>query len=173
MELVELGIVLRPHGYKGGIVAMSDAGQSSALAYLKTLFIGDSALTCTVHSVIESAWMPKGWKLELSGIDSENAARILKGLKIFASREDLAPVQDNEYYIHDLLGSAVFKAGSEEKCGTLTSIEPVQTNERIAQDRWWIESNGQIFSIPATTRYIERIDIENKSVWMKNLSDFE
>lgn len=171
-ELVEIAKVLRPHGYKGALVAKTDSGKESALSYLTKIYIGKTSNNTTEHKILESAWMPKGWKLELSGITSDAMAKNLKTFSIFALREDLSPVAENEFYIHDLLGASVMDTCSQEKCGTLSSIEPVspQSNE-ISQDRWWIESNGNFFSIPATTKYIQKIDISQKTIWLKNLSD--
>ena len=172
MDLVEIAKVIRPHGFKGALVAKSDAGKDSALSYLTTLYIGKSPDNTTEHSVLESAWMPKGWKLELSGITSDVMAKNLRAFSIFALRADLAPVAENEFYVHDLLGASVVDAFSKKNCGTLTSIEPVSNQSpEISQDRWWIESQGNLFSIPATTQYIHKIDVAQKTVWLKNLSD--
>ena len=172
MDLVEIAIVIRPHGYKGALVAKSAAGKSSALSYLKILYLGKSTDDISEHEVLESAWMPKGWKLELSGITSDTMVKGFQTFIVYADRADLAPVADNEFYIHDLLGSSVIDSLSEKNCGTLTSIEPVALeSSHILQDRWWIESNGNLFSIPATSHYVHKIDIPQKTVWLKNLSD--
>ncbi|MBM4303699.1 MAG: 16S rRNA processing protein RimM [Deltaproteobacteria bacterium] len=173
MELVEIAKVVRPHGFKGALVAKTDSGRDSALSYLTTLYLGKSPDITTEHQVIESAWMPKGWKLELSGITSDTMAKGYRTYSVYALRQDLAPVAENEFYIHDLLGSSVVDSFSQKHCGTLTSIEPTsnQTPE-INQDRWWIESNGNVFSIPATSKYIQKIDISQRTIWLKNLSDF-
>lgn len=172
MDLVEVAKVARPHGFKGAFVAKTDAGRESALSYLTTLFIGKSPESTTEHTVIESAWMPKGWKLELSGITSDEMAKSLRSCSIYALRDDLAPVAENEFYVHDLLGASVVDSYSQKICGTLSSIEPVAPDSsEILQDRWWVESNGNFFSIPATTRYIHKIDVSQKTVWLKNLSD--
>lgn len=172
MDLVEIAQVVRPHGFKGALVAKTDAGKESALSYLTTLYLGKSPEKTTEHQVIESAWMPKGWKLELSGITSEVMAKNLKSFSIYALRNDLAPVAENEFYVHDLLGSSIVDTYSQRVCGTLTSIEPVSSqSQEISQDRWWIESQGNIFSIPATAKYIQKIDVSQKTIWLKNLSD--
>jgi 16S rRNA processing protein RimM len=172
-ELVEIARVLKPHGFKGALVAKTESGKDSALSYLTKLYIGKSPETTTEHQVIEKAWMPKGWKLELSGITSDSMAKSLRTFSIYALREDLSPVAENEFYVHDLLGASVMDSLSEEKCGTLSSIEPVSTqSHEISQDRWWIESNGNFFSIPATTKYIHRVDVNQKTIWLKNLADF-
>lgn len=172
MDLVEIAKIIRPHGFKGAIVAKTDAGRDSALSYLTTLYLGKSPEKTTEHKVLESAWMPKGWKLELSGITSDIMAKGLKAYSVYALRNDLAPVAENEFYVHDLLGSVMVDTYSQTVCGTLASIEPVSTQSAdISQDRWWIESQGNIFSIPATSKYIQKIDVSIKTIWLKNLSD--
>ncbi|MFM8313744.1 MAG: ribosome maturation factor RimM [Deltaproteobacteria bacterium] len=171
-DLVEIAKVSRPHGFKGALVAKTDSGRDSALSYLTTLFLGKSPDLTTEHQVLESAWMPKGWKLELSGITSDAMAKSYRTFSIYALRKDLAPVAENEFYIHDLLGSSVVDSYSQKICGTLASVEPVSTQSNdIQQDRWWIESQGNIFSIPATSQYIQKIDVSQKTIWLKNLSD--
>ncbi len=172
MDLVEIAKVARPHGFKGALVAKTDSGRNSALSYLTTLYLGKNQEHITEHKVLESAWMPKGWKLELSGITSDSMVKGFCSFSIYALRDDLAPVAENEFYVHDLLGASIVDILSQQKCGTLSSIEPISNQSpEISQDRWWIESNGNLFSIPATTRYIQKIDISQKTVWLKNLSD--
>jgi 16S rRNA processing protein RimM len=172
MDLVEIAKVMRPHGYKGAIVAKTDSGKDSALSYLTTLYLGKTPDKTTEHTVLESAWMPKGWKLELSGITSEVMAKGFRTFSVYALREDLAPVAENEFYVHDLIGSSVVDAFSHQTFGTLSSIEPISSQPNdFSQDRWWIESQGNLFSIPATSQYIYKIDISQKTVWLQNLSD--
>jgi len=118
MELVEIAKIIKPHGFKGALVAKTDAGKNSALSYLTTLYIGKTPSQTTEHKVLESAWMPKGWKLELSGITDDTMAKSLRAFSIYALRKDLSPVAENEFYVHDLLGACVVDTYSQQKCGT-------------------------------------------------------
>jgi 16S rRNA processing protein RimM len=45
--------------------------------------------------------------VKLKGIDSPEAAKLLKGAEILTSRENAAPLGPGEYYIRDLQGIAV------------------------------------------------------------------
>lgn len=78
-QLVELGKVGRPHGFKGDFVVQSHGGRDSALAYLDEVFVGpsDQSSECPLESfkILEASWMPKGWKVSLDGVNSIEKVR--------------------------------------------------------------------------------------------------
>src|SRR5687767_2633065 len=99
MDLVEVGVVARPHGFRGAFVAVCGSGQESALSYVRHVYLDGVA-----HEVREAAWMPSGWKLELDGVAD---AKAIRGKKIFVERSQLRTLPANEFYLADLQGMKV------------------------------------------------------------------
>jgi 16S rRNA processing protein RimM len=167
--LVELAKIGKPHGFRGEFVAHTDTGRGSALEGATELYIGMTADSASPHAVTSATWMPKGWKLKLAGIDSDEKVKTLRGHSVFIDRSAMPPTESGEFYIADLIGAEVRDARSEEPLGRVTSIEPGAG----FHDRWVVESPTGTRHVPAVRRYIVRIDAEKRIVWLQNWAELE
>lgn len=166
--LVELGIITKAHGFKGGFVVAGHGGSESALGYLKKLFIGRNPEEAVGFDVLEAAWMPKGWKLLVAGVTSDSHVKQLSGKIVFAPREALKPPTEGEFYTSDLVGLKVIDSESGQVVGILSGIEPGSAG---SADRWWIEASPGSFSVPAIKKYIEKVDVEAKTVTLRHFAE--
>ncbi len=55
-----------------------------------------------------------GFAAKLSGVASKEAADALRGVRLYAPRESLPNLPDDEFYHADLIGLSVFDTGGEE-----------------------------------------------------------
>lgn len=166
MKLVEIATVGKAHGFRGAFVALTDTGRESSLGVLDTIFIGPSPDRATQHSIVEAAWMPKGWKLAVSEILSDKEVSARRGEKIFASREALPAPEENEFYVGDLVGCDVFEA--DRLLGRFAGVE---FGDPGMGDRWWIDTPDGRYGIPANRRFIERVDQTSRRIHLRNLSE--
>lgn len=173
MDLIALGKITKPHGYKGEFVAAINTGNDSVLKQVKTVFVGPSPTECKAYPVLHSTWMPRGWKIKLEGIDSDEDVKKLRGFLLFVERQSLPPPEEGEYYIADLIGATVMDADTERQIGKFAGVE--DSHERLSgsQDRWWIDVGGELLPVPATKRYIHKVDIATRTLWLKNLGDLK
>jgi len=65
--------------------------------------------------------IPQGFAVELSGVDSREAAEALKGVRLFAERDALPSLPDDEFYHADLIGLTVVDTGGQV-LGTVTAV---------------------------------------------------
>lgn len=158
---------------RGAFVIQTPSDKESSLSALKTILIGKSENETSSYTIKEAAWMPTGWKIECLEVTSVEAAKKLLNHSVFVTRESLPPTKEKEYYEMDLKGLEARSVETKEVFGTFLYSEPVAHTKDFQQDRWWFMTKSGEFSIPATKRYIEKVDIENKTIWLKNLSDFE
>jgi 16S rRNA processing protein RimM len=170
-NLVTLGKISRPHGYRGEFVAVGDAGPESALAYIKTLFIGKDASNIRSFQVVETAWMPRGWKIKVEGITSEVEVKALQGALLFAERDQLSALSDNEYYLGDLENATVIDHASGKVIGRFRGAESMKKSQ--GPDRWWIDTDAEQLVIPATSHYVDHIDVAQKTIYVKNLPELK
>ncbi len=168
-QYVLLGTIVKPHGYQGSFLVRTDAGQSSALGYVSTLFL-KHAENYQPYSVVESAWMPKGWKITLQGVAEESAAQALRDQGIFAERAELKALESNEFYVSDLEGCRVVDADSGETVGTLAAVEDLRTDTRIGHALWNIAlPSKKILAVPATSHFIARVDATKREIYVRHL----
>lgn len=164
-DFLELGSVLRLHGFRGAMVVKSSGEEASALSYLREVYLEIDGQLKSL-SIEEASWMPKGWKLVLQGFNSETLTRKLIGKKVFSKREALRELPKNEFYVSDLIGTIVLDANTNIPIGTVVKIDTFG-----CQDRWWVSYNKREVGIPAVGRYIERVDPLNRTVSVKNFSE--
>lgn len=170
MHFIEIGKIVRPHGYKGDCFATSLSGAESALSYLKSVYIGNSTDRLLKMTLLKASWMPKGWKLTLEGISTEEAAEGLRDTFIFAERNQLKTLPENEFYIADLQGMSGIDSRSGESVGTFLYAEEITAT----QSRWWFRDKaGTEFSIPAIRKYIGNVDSKTKTILLHHLEDFD
>jgi 16S rRNA processing protein RimM len=70
------------------------------------------------------------WLVKFTGIDDRNAAESLRG-PLFVSAEDVRELDEDEFWPHELVGSAVFLR-SGERVGVLDRIVPGSAHDLLA-----------------------------------------
>ena len=111
----------------------------------KKVFIEDSLVT-------ESGIFIKFFCFS-SDMDSE----ALVGSRIFIEKNELVDLEDNSYFIHDLVGCKVYKEG--KFFGVLTDVIKLTSN-----DVYVIDNDGKEYLLPALKDFIEKINIGSKEI---------
>ncbi|MDW8106324.1 MAG: ribosome maturation factor RimM [Armatimonadota bacterium] len=104
---------------------------------------------CTIKSV---RWQGDQLILQLEGIDTRAQAEQLRGAWLLVPPEERMPLEEDEYYIDDLLGMEVFTE-TGERVGKLKQIR-----RGIAYDYFEVGEH----LIPAVAEYILKVDLANK-----------
>lgn len=100
--------------------------------------------------------------LKLKGIENISEAEKFKNKYIYITEEQLKennPLQDNEYYIKDLIGLDVINQEGE-KIGTLSDVLELNTDVYIVK-----RNSGKDILIPAIKQFVKKVNIkENKMI---------
>jgi 16S rRNA processing protein RimM len=126
-------LVGAPFGLKGWVKITSPSGETGHLLSLKRVFLchGTSGMEYDVEEV-----SPSPLSLKLAGVDSPEAARLLKGAEIRVPRSEAAPLGDGEFYVEDLRGLEVFALSGEpeadKKSGSREPSKAERTQGRIS-----------------------------------------
>lgn len=96
--------------------------------------------------------------LKLKGVDDIDAAEKLKNNYIYIQREDAKDLQEDEYFIADLIGLEVFE--NETLVGTLDDVFTAG-----ASDVYVIKRKGKKdLLLPALKSIVKKVDVENKRI---------
>ena len=98
--------------------------------------------------------------LKFRNFDSQKDIQSLIGKEIFVDKGSLIKLPEGQFFIHDLLGSKVFRNNLE--FGILIDVLSYPAN-----DVYVIEHNGEELLIPAALEFIERFDPVNKILVLK------
>ena len=93
--------------------------------------------------------------------DSDKDAQVLIGKDIFVDEEKVIKLPEGSYFVHDLIGSKVYRNG--EEFGSLKDVLKFPANDVYVI----IDMLGEEILIPAIKDYIESFDREKKILVIK------
>ncbi len=153
-----LGEILRPHGVIGEVRMRVLTAHPERLQELKTVFLGkspedgDRAVLYTVKSVR----MHQGYALiRFEGVNDRTQADRLRQLLVMVALEDAVPLDEDEFYLYQLIGLTV-QTDSGQILGTLTEVLETGANDVYIVDS---PQYGEVL-IPATSETIVQTDIQ-------------
>ncbi len=117
-KLICVGAVMGAFGVRGEVRLKSFCADPSAIENYSPLVTesGQSYEVKLVRSV------KSGFGARLAGVQDKEAADALRGTRLYARRDDLPNLPDDEYYHSDLIGLAVLDTGGA-KLGKVTSVQ--------------------------------------------------
>lgn len=116
-DTTRLGYFLGPHGVAGGakVYVLGDAAQ---LLELPRVWVEGRGWL----RVRRADPLAPGVALHLGGITTREGAEALRGANVYADDADLPPLQEGEYYYHELRGLPVYgQAG--ERLGEVADVQ--------------------------------------------------
>ncbi len=110
-DTICVGTISGAFGVHGEVRLKSFTAEPEAIADYAPLTTEDGARSFDVQL---TGQVKGGFAARLSGVRSKEDADALNGLRLFAPRDRLPALPDDEYYHADLIGLAVFDTGGAE-----------------------------------------------------------
>jgi 16S rRNA processing protein RimM len=107
-SLICVGAIAGSFGVKGEVRVKSFCAQPEAIAAYSPLFTEDGARSFTLRLTRP---VTGGFGARLSGVATKEEADALKGTSLYAPRDRLPNLPDDEFYHADLIGLAAFDTG--------------------------------------------------------------
>jgi 16S rRNA processing protein RimM len=168
-DWVHLARIRHPQGRKGEVFAdiLTDFPEKFAerkqLWLLGTSGAGGGALPREVELIAH--WPHKGGiVLHFAGVDSITAAETLKGLTVALPRTERAALDEDEFYIGDLIGCALIDVAAAEPV-TVGTIEEVDRTAGPVALLVVQGTSGEVL-VPFAKSFLRKIDLEAKRVEM-------
>ena len=95
--------------------------------------------------------------MKIKGVDSVEMAERLKTKNLYVSRENSVDLDEDEFFIADLIGLDVFTVAGE-KVGTLKDVLQYSANDVYVVKG----DNDKEYLIPSTLKFVPEINIEEK-----------
>ena len=149
---LECGKIINIHGFRGAVKLESFCDSPAVLAGLGTLWFRDGSRYIP-RRVLHASVMKQFVIATLDGIEGEEAANRLRGVTVYAAREDL-PLADGSFFIADLIGTPVRHADTGEELGTLTDVTPGTTADLYTVTL----RSGKSVLIPAVPAFVMKTD---------------
>ena len=157
-EIFEIGQIVNSYGIKGFVKVVPFTDDNTRFEELKTIYIeqGKKLIEFTIEDVKYSKNLVL---LKFKGIDNINDAISLKNCYLKINRENAAELEENSYYIVDLIGIEVY-TDEDEFLGNLCDIFPTGSNDVYVVKN----GDGKQILLPAIKDVIKSVDIENKKM---------
>ena len=150
-DLVCVGAIAGSFGVRGEVRLKSFCADPEAIAEYSPL--SDEAGVSYTVTLTRS--IKNGFAALLSGVDTKEQADALNGVQLFAPRDRLPDLGDEEYYHTDLIGLRVLDTGGTE-IGTIRSV-----HDHGAGDLLEIQGPGMRASVllPFTRTCVPTVDL--------------
>lgn len=157
-QLLRVGVISNTHGIRGEVKVFPTTDDVNRFKKLKKVILD----TGKEHINLEVTGV-KFFKnlviLKFKGIDNINDIERYKGCDLLVTRENAVPLEENEYYIVDLIGCTVIT----DEGDTLGELVDVLTTG--ANDVYVVEGeDGKEILLPYTEECILNIDVEKKEI---------
>lgn len=110
-SLLLVGHVWRAHGVTGEVKIVPATDDPVRFEDLDMVYIGASATSADAR-VVETVRLQPTKRgiiviMKIEGVDSREEVENLRTHQVFARESDLPPLEENEFYVHDLIGLEV------------------------------------------------------------------
>lgn len=151
-DRVLAGVITGAHGIKGEVKLKSFTAEPAAIASYGAL------VTARGESLeIEKLRTQKdGFIAVLKGVRDRNRAETLKGTELFLARRQLPEPEDDEIYVHDLIGVTAMSSAGEE-FGTVIAVPNFGAGDLLEIRR---DGMKETVLVPLAQAYVPKIDLD-------------
>ena len=154
-QFLQVGVISSTHGIRGEVKVFPTTDAPARFKKLKIVLL-DTGKELTELEVQSVKFFKQFVILKFRGIDNINDIEIYKGKSLLVPREDAVELEENEYYIADLIGMEVVT--DEGEFGILRDVMETGANEVYIIDS---KEHGEVL-IPAIRDCILDVDVENR-----------
>ena len=158
-QFLQVGVISSTYGLRGEVKVFPTTDDAARFQTLKNVVLdtGREKLDLEIQSV---RFFKQFVIVKFKGIDNINDIEKYKGKSLFVTRENAVELEEDEYYIGDLIGMEVYTDDSEERFGVLKDVMETGANEvHIITS----ENHGEVL-LPAIRECILDIDVEAKKM---------
>lgn len=163
-DMLQVGVITQTHGVRGEVKVFPTTDDVNRFKKLKQVILdtGKETMSLEIQSV---KFFKQFVILKFKGIDNINDIEKYKRCSLYVTREHAVPLEEDEYFIADMIGMEVCTEDGNI-FGTLKDV--IETG---ANDVYVIESaeHGEVL-VPAIKECIRGVDIE-KGQMMIHLMD--
>ena len=161
-QLLQVGVISSTHGIRGEVKVFPTTDDPLRFKKLKKVLLdtGREQLELEVQSV---KFFKQFVIVKFKGIDNINDIEKYKGKGLFVPREDAVPLDEDEYYIADLIGMEVFT--EDGRFGVVKDVMETGANEVYIVES---EDHGEVL-IPAIRQCVLDVNVEEKKMLVRLL----
>jgi 16S rRNA processing protein RimM len=159
MSRIAVGVIRKSHGVRGEASVELWTDSADRFNELRDVTLVSPDESSTRPATIESARAHLGRALvKFAGIGSPEEIALLRGWTIEIAESEARPLDENEYFLHDLVGLTLVDAEGRERgrvVGTEEGAGGVLLN---------VQRDGRKFDVPFVAEICTEIDLAKKRI---------
>ena len=157
-EFLKAGVISSTHGVRGEVKVFPTTSEPERFKYLRKVYL-DTGRERMELEIAGVKFFKQFAILKFRGIDNINDIEKYRGCSLWVAREDAVPLEEDEYYIGDLIGMQVFTEDGNA-FGTLKDVMETGANDVYIIET---EAHGEVL-VPAIHDCILDVDVEQKTM---------
>lgn len=153
-DLLQVGVITTTHGIRGEVKVFPTTDDKNRFKDLKEVYL-DTGKDRMLLEVEGCKFFKQFVILKFKGIDNINDIEMYKRCPLLVTRENAVPLEEDEYFVTDLIGLKVLTETGVE-IGTLTDVISTGANDVYAVK---LADGGEVL-LPAIKDCILDVDME-------------
>ncbi len=153
-DLLQVGVITTTHGIRGEVKVFPTTDDKNRFKDLKEVYL-DTGKDKILLEVEGCKFFKQFVILKFKGIDNINDIEMYKRCPLLVTRENAVPLEEDEYFVTDLIGLKVLTETGVE-IGTLTDVISTGANDVYAVK---LADGGEVL-LPAIKDCIMDVDME-------------
>ena len=152
----EIGKIVGAHGVRGDMLLLPLTDFPERFLGMKKLDVTLPGKPMRAYTVsrIEPYEGKNTFFLRLLGVEGRDAAEALRGAVVTVAKDERVELEEDEYWLDDIIGLAVFDAATGDKLGEITEVMYTGSNDVYVVKT----SDGASKAIPAVADVIKNVD---------------
>jgi 16S rRNA processing protein RimM len=163
-DVLLIGRITGPFGVRGDLKVSLISTRPDHLVKLKQIFLGDQLQPYAVGRLHEHK--ASVYILRLPDVTTRDQAEELRGTEIYIRAAEAAPLDADEYFIHDLIGLTVLVQDGSE-VGKVAEVIETGANDVLV-----VRQVGQPeILIPMVRTIVQKVDVAAGTIQVTSLDD--
>lgn len=155
-----LGKITKKYSFKGEIILNLDTDEPNLYQNMLSVFVDLNGKIVPYFIERSSLHKKKSIRIKFEDINSEEEASYLLNKEVYLPINLLPKLEGKKFYYHEITGYKVIDS-NHGNIGLIVSV-----NDASSQSIFVIENTGKQILIPINDKIIEKIDRENKTIYI-------
>ncbi|MDQ4000828.1 MAG: ribosome maturation factor RimM [Actinomycetota bacterium] len=145
---VVIGVISAPHGVRGTLRVKSLGAGRHLRRGVEPVVEGER------RRILAARETPKGFLIDLEGIEDRDLAGSLRGSELLLGREELDAPEEGEFYVGDLVGLEAYEEAGA-RVGSVADILETPAHEVLV-----VQDYDEEIYVPFTFEHVPKVDLE-------------
>lgn len=157
-DMLKVGVITSTHGVRGEVKVFPTTDDPARFKKLKKVMLDTGKETISLE-IQEVRYFKQLVILKFKGIDNINDIEKYKKCSLLVLREDAVPLEEDEYFIADMIGMEVVTEDGEN-FGTLKDVLQTGANDVYVVT----DIRGEEILLPAIKECILKVDMKSRKM---------